>query len=173
MQLKISLLLTFLLLSACGWQLRGVTPLPPEYRVLYLQSQASANFNRQLKLQLEFNKVLLTKEAVDAQATLTISPLEIERRTLSLTSNGQIAEFELNGLLTATLKRNDRDSDVTITLKGRRHLRNDINNVTGTANAEKQLLVDLEKDLVSKLLMRLQHLDYDQENPPTKTETKQ
>ena len=166
MRLKISLLLSFLLLSACGWHLRGVTPLPPEYRVLFLQSQATPNFNRQLNAQLEFNNVLLTKESADAQAVLSIAPLEVDKRTLALTSNGQVAEFELNGLLTATLKRNDRDSEVVITLKGRRHLRNDINNVTGTANIEKQMLAELERELISKLLNRLQRLDYDLESQP-------
>ncbi len=157
-------LLSISILSGCGWHLRGVIPFPTEYKVLYLNSQASNSFNRQLTMQLEFNDVLLTDEASDAQAILSIKGLDIERRTLSLTSSGQVAEFELNGRLTATLKRNDRDSHVVVEVQSRRRVSNDINNVLGTATAEKQQLSELEKSLVNKLMLRLQRLNYDQES---------
>lgn len=156
----LSLLLITLMLSACGWHLRGVTPLPPEFRVLHLSSSAGSSFNQQLTLQLEFNDVLLTQSAEDAQAVLSIKPIEIEKRTLSLTSSGQIAEYELNALLTASVRRNHIDSEYLIELKARRHLRNDINNITGTANAEKNLILDIERDLANKLMIRLQRLDH-------------
>lgn len=159
-------LLPIVILSGCGWHLRGVIPFPPEYKVLYLNSQASNSFNRQLTMQLEFNDVLLTENPSDAQAILNIKDLDVEKRTLSLTSSGQIAEFELNGRLTATLKRNDRDADVVIEVQSRRRVSNDINNVLGTATAEKQQLSELEKSLVNKLMLRLQRLKYDQESQP-------
>lgn len=153
--------LTLLLLSGCGWQLRGVTPLPAEYRVLYLQNNASPTFERQLKLQLQFNNVVLTDTLADAQALLDIHSLEIERRTLSVSSTGQVAEYELNALLQARLKRNDRDGEVLIEVTARRYLANDINNVMGTENSERLQRLDMEKDLANKLLRRLQKLDYD------------
>lgn len=159
-------LLPLTLIAGCGWHLRGVIPFPPEYRVLYLESQAGITFDRQLKMQLEFNNVLLTERASDAQAVLNIKELDIEKRTLSLTSNGQIAEFELNGRLTATLKRNDRDAEVLIEVQGRRRVSNDINNVLGTAAAEKQQRLELDKNLANKLMLRLQRLKYDQESQP-------
>lgn len=147
-----------LLLASCGWHLRGLTPLPAEFRILHLQSAATESFNQRMILQLEFNQVLLTDEAEDAQAVLKIPAIEIEKRTLSLTSNGQIAEFELNALLTASVKRNGSDNEHLIEVKARRHLRNDVNNATSTASAEKALRLDLERDLANKLLLRLQHL---------------
>lgn len=159
-------LLPLIILSGCGWHLRGVTPFPAEYRVLYLESQAGVNFDRQIKMQLEFNNVLLTERANDALAVLSIKELDIEKRTLSLTSNGQIAEFELNGRLTATLKRNDRDAEVVLEVQGRRRVSNDINNVLGTAAAEKQQRSELDKNLANKLMLRLQRLKYDQESQP-------
>lgn len=157
-------LLPIVILSGCGWHLRGVIPFPPEYKVLYLNSQASNRFNRQLTMQLEFNNVLLTEDSSDAQAILNIKELDVEKRTLSLTSSGQVAEFELNGRLTATLQRNDRDGHVMIEVQSRRRVSNDINNVLGTATAEKQQLSELEKSLVNKLMLRLQRLKYDQES---------
>ena len=156
-------ILTVTLLAGCGWHLRGVMPLPAEYRVLHLQSQAGNSFDQQLRLQLQFNDVVLTDDAAAAQAVLSISELEIERRTLSVSSSGQVAEYELNGRLEARLQRNDRDGHVLIELRGRRYLTNDINNVTGTANSERLQRTELEKDLVRQLLRRLQRLNYDAE----------
>lgn len=160
-------ILTVTLLAGCGWHLRGVMPLPPEYRILHLHSQAGNSFDRQLRLQLEFNGVVLAQTPDDAQATLSIGALDIERRTLSVSSTGQAAEYELNGRLEALLQRSDRDSHVLIELRARRYLTNDINNVTGTANSERLQRTELEKDLVRQLLRRLQQLNYDAEAQPS------
>lgn len=159
MRLKLSIILLFsLVISACGWHLRGITPLPAEFRVLYLDSKANHSFNQQLRLLLEFNQVLLTSTAEDAQAVLHIDALAIEKRTLALTSDGKIAEFEINATLNVSLKRYGSDYEIPIEIHGRRHLRNDVNNSTATANAERSLMSDLEKDLVTKLMRRLQRI---------------
>ena len=149
------------MLTACGWHLRGVTPLPKEYRILYLQSQASPGFNQQLKLQLEFNDVLITELADNAPAILQIEAVDIEKRTLSVTSSGQVAEYELNGRLNARLLHVERNSVLPIQIKSRRRLTNDINNVVGTASEEANQLKELEKDLVRKLMRRLQSAQAD------------
>lgn len=149
-------MLMFSLLTACGWHLRGVTPLPKEYRVLYLQTQASNSFNQQLKLQLEFNNVLLTDMAADAPAILQVDAVDIEKRTLSVTSSGQVAEYELNGRLNARLLHLERNSELPLQIKSRRRLTNDINNVVGTASEEAKQRRELEKDLVGRLMRRLQ-----------------
>lgn len=149
-------ILVFTMLTACGWHLRGVTPLPKEYRVLFLQSQGGNSFDQQLKLQLEFNNVLLTESAEDAPAILQIDAVEIDRRTLSVSSTGQVSEFELNGRLNARLLHLVRDSELDLQVKARRSFTNDINNVVGTAGEENKQKSDLEKELVRKLMRRLQ-----------------
>lgn len=148
--------LAFAMLTACGWHLRGVTPLPKEYRVLFLQSQGGSSFDQQLKLQLEFNNVLLTESADDAPAILQIDAVEIERRTLSVSSAGKVAEYELNGRLNARLLHLVRDSELDLQVKARRSFTNDINNVVGTAGEESKQKSELEKELVRKLMRRLQ-----------------
>lgn len=162
MRLKLSIiLLCSMLISSCGWHLRGVANLPEAYRVLSLQSAASNSFNQQLQLQLKFNGVLLTQHAEDAQAVLRVSELVIDKRTLALTTNGKVAEYELNATLHVELQRIDEDKETIIELTSRRHLRNDINNVTGTENAEKHLIREMEKDLVNKLMHRLQRISHE------------
>ena len=56
----ISTTAALLLLTACGWHLRGVTPLPAEYKVLYVQCQEESALYHKLVQQLEFNNVLVT-----------------------------------------------------------------------------------------------------------------
>ena len=62
------------------------------------------------------------------------------------------------------LQRNDRDKHVLVEVNSRRRVTNDINNVLGTATAEKQQLAELEKNLAGKLMLRLQRLNYDKES---------
>ena len=150
---------TLILLTACGWHLRGVMPVPEQFKVLYLQSQAGKSFDRQLKLQLEFNGVTLASSAEDTMAVLQIDPIEIDKRTLSVASTGQVAEYELNGRLTARLLRAATDEEHLIELKSRRLLTNDINNVVGTSSGEAQQKADMERELVRKLLRQLQALE--------------
>lgn len=149
-----------LVITACGWQLRGVTPLPVELQVLHLNSKASHDFNQQLRLQLEFNNVLLVPHADSAPTHLWIDELAIERRALAIASSGRVSEYELNGRLSARLLRPDTDQEIEIFLPSRRTYRNDIDNVAGTANEERVQRQALEQDLIGKLMRRLQAIRF-------------
>lgn len=154
----LTLLLTTLLslsLIGCGWQLRGVTPLPADIQVMTLQSQASERFNQRLKQQLAFNGVVFP-ETASATVRLQISPIKVERTTLSVNSLGQAAEYELNAILTARLIHLEKDVDTGWEISGRRIFTNDVNNVVATASEEKTQLQELENDLIRKLMRRLQ-----------------
>ena len=155
--------LSLTLITSCGWHLRGVMPLPDSYQVLNLQSQAGNSFNQQLTLQLEFNGATLTSTTEDAQAILSIDPVDIEKRTLSVSSTGQIAEYELNARLNARVISVADGNETALEFKARRRLTNDVDNVVGTASAEREQRADIEKELVRKLLRRLQALG----NKPT------
>lgn len=154
----------FCVITACGWQLRGVTPLPPELQVLHLNSKASQSFNQQLRLQLEFNNVLLVNQADDAPSQLWIDELLVERRALAIASNGRVSEYELNARLSARLLRPDTDQEIALLLPARRTYRNDIDNVVGTANEERVQRQALEQDLIGKLMRRLQAVQFGQPN---------
>lgn len=154
----VTLGILFSLLTSCGWHLRGVTPLPAAYRVMYLDSQVSDAFNQQLRLQLTFNDVLLTEQREDSPAHLRIEDLEVERRTLAVTSAGQVAEYELNARLNASVFHESNEAPRLIEVKARRSFTNDLNNVVGTAGEERKQRTQLEKELVRKLMQRLQNL---------------
>ena len=172
--MRVSLIwLAVITLSACGWHLRGITPIPDGYRILHVQGSGNAGFDQALNQQLQFNGVVLTEHAVDAPAQLVIQSYEIERRTLSVSTNGQVAEFELNGRLTAVVSRPEEGINTEVLVRSRRTLTNDVNNIVATANEERQQRSAIEKDLASKLLRRLQGISADKDKTATTPEPTQ
>lgn len=160
--MKRTLLLTtaLLLLSACGWHLRGVTPLPEGYRVLYIKGMEDSELHQGLVEHLRFNGAVVTKSAADAPVTLTLSDYSVERRTLSVNSLGQVAEYEFNGRLSALIERDSEEGLREITVTARRTLQNDVNNVVATQQEEQNVRDELDTELRNRLLRRLQSLDH-------------
>jgi LPS-assembly lipoprotein len=144
-----------LITSACGWQLRGVVVLPTSVQVMTLESQASNRFTQRLRQQLLFNGVTFPEDASE-QVRLQIEPIKIERLTLSVSSTGQAAEYELNAELNARLIDLENDIDISWNISGRRTFNNDVDSVIGTASEEKIQRQEIEDDLIRKLMIRLQ-----------------
>lgn len=87
-------LLLSVLLSGCGFQLRGSLPLE-KYPAVYLQGDKHSELLQLLGTQLERNQVKLLTSS-DAQAAIFVLDSDsLQRRTLSLFPNGQVAEYEL------------------------------------------------------------------------------
>ena len=154
----ISTTAVLLLLTACGWHLRGVTPLPAEYKVLYVQGEEESALYHKLVQQLEFNKVLVTEFLEDAPVLMTLEEYEVDKRTLAVDSSGRVSEYELNGLLIVILERQLTGEKVELEVTSRRTLANDINNVVATQTEETTLRNQIDSDLVNKLLRRMQSL---------------
>ncbi|GAA0675277.1 LPS assembly lipoprotein LptE [Rheinheimera tangshanensis] len=83
-----------LLLTSCGFHLRGSLPLE-RYPAIFVDAKKHSELASLLSEQLESNAVkLLTKLDPKAPA-LMLQQDSLERRTLSLFPNGQVAEYEL------------------------------------------------------------------------------
>ncbi|MBU2892676.1 hypothetical protein KO495_04995 [Colwellia sp. D2M02] len=89
-------LLTTSLLSACGFQLRGDYLLDDDLQTLYVSSSdVHGELTRLLKLHLTRNQVkVLNQSTLDAPELRIVSD-NLDRRTLSVFPNGQVAEYEL------------------------------------------------------------------------------
>ena len=87
-------LLLSLLLSSCGFQLRGSLPLE-KYPAVYLQGDKHSELLQQLGTQLERNQVKLLDSSDTTAAIFVLDSDSLQRRTLSLFPNGQVAEYEL------------------------------------------------------------------------------
>jgi len=89
-------LLTTSLLSACGFQLRGDYLLDDDFKILYVSSSdVHGELTRLLKLNLMRNQISVLKRSQVDVPELRVMSDELDRRTLSLFSNGQVAEYEL------------------------------------------------------------------------------
>jgi LPS-assembly lipoprotein len=104
---------------------------------------------------LLFNGVTFPEDA-SSKVRLQIEPVAIERLTLSVSSTGQAAEYELNAQLNARLIDLENDIDISWNISGRRTFNNDVDSVIGTASEEKTQRQEIEDDLIRKLMIRLQ-----------------
>lgn len=82
-------------LAGCGFHLRGEYPLPDELKTLYISSvDKHGELTRKVKEHLTINHVNLTGPG-QGKPELRILRDTLNRRTLSVFENGQVAEYEL------------------------------------------------------------------------------
>jgi LPS-assembly lipoprotein len=90
------LLLSMLLLSGCGFKFRGDYLLSPKLQTLYISSEDTfGELTRLVKQYFTVNKVHLLTVPQAEFAELRILKDKLDRRTLSVFTNGQVAEYEL------------------------------------------------------------------------------
>lgn len=88
------LLLGSLLLSSCGFHLRGDLPLS-HFPAMHIQSERHSELAFLVGERLKHNKVQLLDSYQQSAPMLQLIDDTLERRTLSLFPNGQVAEYEL------------------------------------------------------------------------------
>ncbi|MFZ2300919.1 MAG: LPS assembly lipoprotein LptE [Gallionella sp.] len=90
------LLLTALLLSSCGFHLRGHSGAEMQFGALYLDaSNPGTPFITDLRRSLETNKIKLAKTAEQADVVLNIVSEIPEKQILTLGGSGRVNEFQL------------------------------------------------------------------------------
>ena len=94
---QLALLLTLTsVLSACGFHLRGDYLLADELQTLYVSSSdVHGELTRMVKQHLVRNHVKVLKHKNAQAPELRIVSDKLDRRTLSVFQNGQVAEYEL------------------------------------------------------------------------------
>ena len=98
------------MLSGCGFHLRGDYLLPEELKTLYLSSEDKhGELTRLVKQHFELNKVNVAKSSQADIPELRILKDNLNRRTLSLFPNGQVAEYELIYTVRYQLALNNQD----------------------------------------------------------------
>jgi len=110
----IAILLCSVVLSGCGFKLKKASVLPQELKYLTVAADdANSALYRQLKKQLVNAKVDLSEDAIGRQANsphLVLHKDKLDRRTLSLFKNGQVAEYELTYHVSYQLVRPGQDT---------------------------------------------------------------
>lgn len=149
------LLLATLLLSACGFQLRGSYALP--FDSLYITLPETNPLQATLKRNIEAStQTRIAESAKEAQAVLTVLADQPVKNILSINSAGRVAEFQLvRTFVFRVADAQGREYLPTSTLAIRRDITFNDAEVLSKESEEKLLWRDIEQDLVQQILRRL------------------
>jgi len=143
-------------LAACGFQLRGTTPLP--FDTLYVDIPDNRKFGADVRraIQAVSPDTRLVTSPEQAQAQLQQLSLHRERREVSLNAQGRVEEYELSVLFRFRLV--DSLGQVLIPdtlLVATRDMQYDAQVVQAKEGEMETLYQDMERSLVARIVRRL------------------
>jgi LPS-assembly lipoprotein len=160
------LILTLLLLTSCGFHLRGSVKLPPEMSELAIHDAEPAT-----DIAPDLRDTLLSQGVKIVDTAPVIIHLRNEsysKRVLSVDKSGNAQEYELG--YTIRVKVQGADGVVWMpeeVISLQRDLRFDNSAVLGTSDEETQLQEDMRRDAISQILEMLRYV-----KPPVKGKAK-
>ncbi|HWI15498.1 MAG TPA: LPS assembly lipoprotein LptE [Burkholderiales bacterium] len=145
-----------LLLSGCGFHLRGPADLP--FSSLYVQAPPSSQFATQLKRVVAASSATaVVDDAKAAQATLQLVVEQREKEILSLSGTGRVREFQLRYRIRYRVVDNaQRELVPTSEILLRRDFSFNDQEALSKESEEALLYRDMQTDAVQQLLRRLQ-----------------
>ena len=150
-----ALLLTVLLLTACGFHLRGQESMP--FKTLYLNAgDPGTAFINDLRRNLEANHVQLVDTAEQAEVVLNIVFEISDKQILSLGGDGRVNEFRLTyrvSLRAYDIKQQDWIPAVELEL--RRDFSYDDTKTLAKEAEEALLLQSMRSDMVQRIVRRM------------------
>jgi LPS-assembly lipoprotein len=152
----IVMLIAALLLSACGFQLRGTAQLP--FKTLYVQASSPSPFALQLKRAIEAGtSTRVTEGPGEAEVVLHILNELQEKQILSLTGGGRVNEFLLRYRVSFRLTdKLNREHIPTSEIVLRQAVTFNDQQVLSKEHEEAGLYRNMRSDAVQQLLRRLQ-----------------
>ncbi len=150
--LFLAIVLAFLV-SACGFQLRGIADLP--FKSIYIQG-GNLSLKKDLIQQLKINNIKVLDSVEGAEFVLELINETYEKRILSLSGKGLVREFELN--YKANFRTRAAENPVwsqVQTVETRRDFSYSDNALLGKAEEEAGLNIDMRKDVTREIMRRL------------------
>lgn len=142
-----------LVLSACGFQLRGMADL--SFKSIYIQG-GNLSLKKDLIKQLKINGVQVLDSNEGAELILELINERNEKRILSLSGGGLVREFELNYQVSFRTRFADNPTWSQVqTLQARRDFSYSDTAVLGKAEEEAGLNLDMRRDVTRELMRRL------------------
>jgi LPS-assembly lipoprotein len=151
----LALLFTAVLLAGCSFHLRGQAGMP--FDTLYLDAaNPNTPFTKELRRNLEANKVKLVNTAGQADVVLSIVSEIPDKQILSLSGSGRVNEFQLFYRVSVRaydLKREEWIPAEEIVMH--RNYSYDNNNVLAMEAEETLLYQSMRSDMVQQIVRRL------------------
>lgn len=143
-----------LLLSACGFHLRGAADLP--FKTIYLGFAPNSAVGVELKRNIEASGAKVVSEPKEAEANLKVLTDTRDRQVLTLNTNGRVREYALFQRFTFSVT--DTKGAIVIpptAITLRRVITYDENQELAKQAEEALLYRDMQSDLVQQILRRL------------------
>lgn len=156
MKTPAALVLVAMLLSGCGFQLRGAANLP--FESLYVQAPTGSQFATQFRRVVAAGSATrVVDDPKAAEATLVLVSEAREKSILSLSGTGRVREFQLRYRMSYRLL--DRNAVETVPVSEITLTRDFSFNDQETLSKESEealLFRDMQNDAVQQLVRRLQ-----------------
>ena len=142
------------LISACGFQLRGVAKLP--FETMYVEASDTSPVGNDLRRALKSSNVRLTNSAAEAQAVVQLLGETREKIILSLSGGGRVREYQLRMRVSFRVYGpNNKELLVPTELVLLRDLSYDDTQILAKESEEALLFRDIQSDAVQQIMRRL------------------
>ena len=155
MSRMIALLMAALLLTACGFHLRGQAGMP--FATLYIEA-ASTPLVAELRRGFEANNVTLVQSAEKADVVLNIVSETPEKQILSLGGSGRVTEYQLRYRVSLRAYDNKgQDWIPAVEMEQLRDFTYDDTTILAKESEEALLNQSMLSDMAQQILRRLSH----------------
>ena len=153
-QKKIIALLMLLMITSCGFHMRGMTEI--SFKTISLEGK-ELSFTKNLKKVLNSNKVAIVLPSENPELRVELIGEESEKRILSLSGQGLVREYEIFYRVRYRIKTLDSDiwSQENI-LETRRDFTFSDSNLIGKEEEERQLNESMRNEAISSLFNQIQ-----------------
>ena len=142
------------LISACGFQLRGVAKLP--FETMYVEASYTSPVGNDLRRALKSSNVRITNSAPEAQAVVQLLGETREKIILSLSGGGRVREYQLRMRVSFRVYGpNNKELLVPTELVLLRDLSYDDTQILAKESEEALLFRDIQNDAVQQIMRRV------------------
>ncbi len=154
MHKKFITLLALLMITSCGFHLRGMTEI--SFKTVSLEGK-ELSFTKNLKKTLTSNKVAIVLPTENPELRIELLSEESEKRILSLSGQGLVREFEIFYRVRYRVKTVDSEtwSQENI-LETRRDFTYSDSNLIGKEEEERQLNESMRNEAITNLFNQIQ-----------------
>ncbi len=149
-------LLATALLSGCGFQLRGVTEIPPELSPLFVQAARNSRTANAVKATLHANGVALAASPAEARTIVRIIREEEDSRVTAVNSQGKVIGTELQLAVTFEAVGSDGEglAERQVIKLAREYVNPEVE-VIGKSEEAYLIRQDMREDMADRILHRL------------------
>ena len=148
---KLSILGLILIISACGFQLRG--DINANFDSISI-SGGTSSFNKTLQRKFRQAGITITS-ASDAEKIVEIIKNSFTKTILTLTGTGAVSEYQLDYIVTYRFKSKDGSWNLPVTIETSRTYTYDDSDILAKDEEEKRLISGMEDQLIKTMTTQI------------------